>query len=282
MHSFSWWRLVSTAFNDFFKHKGPRLGAALAFYTIFSIAPLLIMSIGLASLFFGAEAVRGHVRQELIELVGTDGAGGIEAVLVAAEKEPHTGLLSTVLGITALLIGATGLFVELKDAMNTVWGVETPPELSRWGMVRDRLLSFAMVLSVAFLLLVSMVLSTLLTAFARRIPFPPQFAQWADSLISLLVVALLFMLIFKYLPDTVVHWGDVWVGAIGTAILFTIGKYLIGLYLGKAAIVSAYGAAGSFVVFLIWTYYSAQILLLGAEFTKVYANPSGRGIVPDA
>jgi membrane protein len=278
MKHFSLLQLVKTTFNDFFKDKGPRLGAALAFYTIFSIAPLLIMSIGMASLFFGADAVRGHVKQELIDLIGADGAGGIEAVLAAAEKEPHTGLVSSMLGIAALLIGATGAFVELKDAMNTVWGVEHPPELTRWRMVRDRLLSFTMVLSVAFLLLVSMVLSTFLTAFARRIPFPNEVAQWADSLISLLVVGLLFMLIFKYLPDAEVHWGDVWIGAIGTAILFTIGKSLIGFYLGKAAVGSAYGAAGSFVVFLIWTYYSAQILLLGAEFTKVYATMNGRRV----
>jgi membrane protein len=277
---FSWLHLAHVAIDEFLEDKAPRLGAALAFYTIFAIAPLIIMSIGVASLFFGADAVQGHVKQEFIGLVGKDGAVGIEAVVSAAEKEPHTGIVSSILGMAALLLGATGAFVELKDAMNTVWEVETRPEASRWSLIRDRLLSFAMVLSVAFLLLVSMVLSALVTAFAHRLPFPKEIAQWTDTLVSLIVITLLFALIFKYLPDARIRWRDVWIGAVGTAVFFTVGKYFIGLYLGRTAIASAYGAAGSFVVFLIWTYYSSQILLLGAEFTKVYAKMSGREIVP--
>ena len=268
--------------SEFMDDKTSRLGAALAFYTTFSVAPLLVMAVAVASLFFGADAVQGQLKRELLGLVGKDGAEAIQAMIAAAGKEPQSGFISSLLGIVALLFGATGVFVELKDSMNTIWGVEPKPGLGIWGVIQDRALSFAMVLTIAFMLLVSMVLSTVLSALGHWVAIPAAPAQMTDFVISTFVITILFMMIFKYLPDAEVQWKDVWVGAIVTALLFTLGKYMIGLYLGSAAIASAYGAAGSLVVFLLWTYYSSQILFFGAQFTQVYAQMKGRRIAPSS
>ncbi len=277
-----WWNLAKRTWAGFCEDNVPRLGAALAFYTTFSIAPLLVISIAIASLFFGAEATSGHLKRELVSFLGDDGAQGIEAMMTAANQERHTGIVSSIVGLIVLFFGATGVFVALKESMNTIWGVEQKPGSGIMTMIRDRILSFAMVLSVAFLLLVSLVLSALLSAFGDWLAVPEGWAHATDFVVSTVVITLLFMLIFKYLPDAKVEWEDVWLGAIFTALLFAVGKSLIGVYLGNAAIGSSYGALGSLVVVLLWVYYSAQILFLGAEFTEAYAELSGKQIVPAA
>lgn len=279
-HQFPWWELAKRTWAGFCDDNVPRLGAALAFYTTFSIAPLLVISIAIASFFLGQEAASGHLKHELVSFLGEEGAQGIDAMLTAANQEKRTGIVSSIMGIVVLFFGATGVFIALKESMNTIWGVEQKPGSGIMAMIRDRVLSFAMVLSVAFLLLVSLVLSAILSAFGDWLAIPEAWAHLTDFLVSTLVVTLLFMLIFKYLPDAEIQWEDVWLGAIFTALLFAVGKYLIGAYLGNAAVGSSYGALGSLVVLLLWVYYSSQILFLGAEFTEAYAEMSGKQIVP--
>ena len=276
------WHLMKVTVTEFFEDRAPRLGAALAFYTLFSIAPLLVISVAVASLFFGADAVQGQLKHQLIGIVGEDIAGGIQSMVAATHNQMHIGVVSSILGVLVLLFGATGVFVELKDSMNTIWGVEEKPGRGIWNLCKDRALSFAMVLIIGFLLLVSMILSMVLSAIHHWMAIPLLSARVTDTLISLVVITLLLMVIFKYLPDAAIRWRDVWFGALVTALLFTFGKYLIGLYLRYAAISSAYGAAGSLVVFLLWTFYSAQILFFGVEFTQVYARMRGREIVPSS
>ena len=275
-------QLVQETVSEFIEDRAPRLGAALAFYTTFAVAPLLVISVAVASLFFRANAVQGQLKHELVGLVGEDIAGGIEAMIATTSEEKHVGLVSSLLGVAALLFGATGVFLELKDSMNTIWGVEVKPSRGPGILIKDRVLSFVMVLVIGFLLLASMVLSTILSSIGRWMVIPNPSARITDFFISLIVITLLIMLIFKYLPDAKIRWSDVWIGALVTALLFKLGKYLIGLYLRYAANSSAYGAAGSLVVFLLWTFYSAQILFFGAEFTQVYARMQGRQIVPSS
>lgn len=272
------YRLLRRSWQSFWTDKVPRLGAALAFYTTFSVAPLLVMCIAVASMFFGEEAVQGHLKRELLQFFGKDGADAIQALVAAAGKEHRSGVVSSVLGIMALMFGATGVFVELKDSMNSIWGVETRPNSGFYRILQDRAVSFAMILSIAFLLLVSMVLSALLSAVGRWIAVPLLSAQITDFLVSAIIITLLFALIFKSLPDAEIRWKDVWFGAVVTSVLFAVGKQLVGLYLGRMALASAYGAAGSLMIFLLWAYYSSQILFLGAEFTKTYAQITGRQI----
>jgi membrane protein len=276
-----YWPVVKDAATEWLADKAPRLGAALAYYTIFSIAPLLVIAIAVAGLVFGAEAAQGQVSRQIEHLVGKEGGQAVEAMVQAANK-PGTGTLASVLGVVMLLVGATGLFGQLQDALNTVWEVQPKPGRGVWGFVRDRFLSRTMVLGVAFLLLVSLVISAVLAAIGGL------FGDWqtglvgqvVTTLVDLTVVTLLFALIFKYLPDAVIGWRDVWFGAAVTAVLFTVGKVLIGVYLGRAGVASAYGAAGSLAVLLIWLYYTSQIFLFGAELTKAYANQMGSRIKP--
>lgn len=275
-----WWQVWTKTFDGFWSDKVPRLGAALAFYTTFSVAPLLTLAVAIASRFFGADAVQGQLKRELIEFFGKDGAAGLQAMVAAAAKEDGTGSMSSVLGLIALIFGATGVFVELKDSMNTIWGVQPREEVGWWRLVADRAASFAMILSIAFLLLVSMILSTTISAIGSWATIPLVSTQLTDFLVSTIVVTLLFTLIFRYLPDARIRWADVWIGALMTSLLFAVGKQLIGLYLGKTALTSAYGAVGSLMIFLLWTYYSSQILFLGAEFTKAFAAMRGRSISP--
>ena len=274
------WRLFKNTFAEYVHDNASRLGAALAFYTTFSIAPLLVISVGVASLFLGPDAAQGQLKHDLVSFVGEDIAEGIQTMIAATSTEKNVGGISSLLGVVALLSGATGVFVALKDSMNSIWGVEPKPGLGLWRSIKNRALSFAMVLSIGFLLLVSMILSTLLLALDDWLTVPLPSARTTDLAISFFVITLMFMLIFKYLPDAKIRWRDVWMGAVVTALLFTLGKYLIGLYFRYTAISSAYGAAGSVVVFLLWTFYSSQILFFGAEFTKVYALMRGRQIVP--
>jgi membrane protein len=263
--------------------KAPRLAAGLAFYTMFTLSPLLIIVIAIAGLAFGQEAARGQIVGQIQGLVGTESAHAIEDFLKQVST-PQSGIIATAIGLTTLLLGVWWVFGELQDALNTIWEVAPKPGRKLSHVLKARLISFTMMLGVGFLLLVSLVLSAALSALGTYLlGLFPDFEtalQLVNVLVSFGIVTLLFAMIYKIVPDVVITWGDVWIGAAATALLYTIGKYLIGVYLGTSSTASAYGAAGSLVVILIWVYYSAQILFLGAEFTKVYAQRFGSRIVP--
>jgi len=277
------WQVAKEAASEWSHDRAPRLGAALAYYTVFSIVPLLVIIIAVIGLVFGQEAAQSTIMAQIATLVGEQSAAAIKDMIQRADQ-PSTGLVSTVIAIGTLLLGATGFFGQLQDALNTVWGVEPKEGRGVWGFIKDRFLSFVAVLGTGFLLLVSLILSSALAAFGKwfggLLPLPEAVLQTFNFLLSFIIITGLFSLIFKVLPDARVAWRDVWVGAALTAGLFTIGKFALGLYLGKSEVGSAYGAAGSLVIVLIWVYYSAQILLYGAEFTQVYANRLGERIVP--
>jgi len=257
------------------EHRAQRLGAALAFYTTLALAPLTIIAIAVAGYFFGEEAARGGIVDQIEHLVGKDGATTIEALIQKA-GEPHQSRIATAISVGLLLFGATGVFAELKDSLDTIWEVKPKPGLGLWMMVKTQFLSFAVVVGTGFLLLVSLLLTALLTAFTnwldQWLPVTVGTAYLLDLLVSFLVITCLFALIFKLLPDATVSWKDVSIGAVVTAVLFMIGKFLIGMYIGSASIGSIYGAAGSLVVVLVWTYYSSQILFFGAELIRAYAT----------
>lgn len=275
------WELLQEAGAEWLDDKAPRLGAALAYYTIFALAPLLLIVIAVAGFVFGEEAARGELFEQIRGLVGDQGAAAIETMLANANQR-ESSTLATIVGVAMLLIGAAGLFGQLQDALNTVWEVQPKAGRGIWGFVRDRFLSFTMVLGCAFLLLVSLVISAVLAALGSL------FGDWQTSfvgqiiniVISFGVITGLFAMIYRFLPDVQLAWKDVWLGAAITALLFTVGKWLIGLYLGHSTIGSTYGAAGSLAVLLVWLYYSAQIFLFGAELTKAYADRYGSRIVP--
>ncbi|HEX2875459.1 MAG TPA: YihY/virulence factor BrkB family protein [Polyangiaceae bacterium] len=277
------WATVKETVNDWLDDGATSLAAALAYYSLLSLAPLLVISVAVAGLFFGQDAARGRVAGELGAVVGTQAAQGIQSV-VASAQSPVSGLVSTIVGVITLFIGASGVFSELQSSLNTIWEVKRKPGRGVWGEIKDRFWSFSMVLGVAFLLLVSLLLNSVLSAvgatFSPLLPGGELVWQGVNALFSLSVITGLFALIFKYVPDAEIRWRDVWLGAGVTALLFTIGKLLLGLYLGKAAIGSSYGAAGSLIALVVWVYYAAQILLLGAEFTQVQARRSGREIRP--
>lgn len=276
--------LVTQSFAEWSEDKASRLAAALAYYTIFSILPLLIIIIAIAAQVFERSLVQQQLVRQIATLVGQTGAEAIEAILENA-SEPEDSLLAAVVSIITLLLGASGVFGQLYDALNTIWEVQAKPGRGILGTVKDRFFSFTMVLGVGFLLLVSLIISTALQAFNELVSgILPSFlflAQTLNFLISFAVVTILFALIYKVVPDVRVAWRDVWIGALVTAFLFAVGKWAIGLYLGNSTPGSTYGAAGSLIVLLLWVYYSAQILFLGAEFTQVYANKYGSRIVAD-
>jgi len=270
------------AVSDWIEDKASVQGAALAFYSVLSLAPLLVISLAIAGLFFDKSAASVQFLGQVQAMVGKDGAKAISSMLENADK-PQTGTLAALLGIVTLIFGASGVFGQLQDTMNTIWDVKPKASGGIWTMIRSRFLSFAMVLGTGFLLLVSLVLSTAISAigqyFVTSRPEMEATIHIANELVTFLVMTLLFAMIFKLLPDTNVAWRDVWVGALITAVLFTIGKLLIGLYLGKSAIGSAYGAAGSLVVLVVWIYYSAQVLFLGAELAHTLAERrAGKGL----
>lgn len=279
------WELIKATFSEWSADKASRLAAALAYYTIFSLAPLLIIVIAVAGFVFGEQAARGEVVNQIEGLVGSQGAEAVQTMIENAGASKSTGIVATIIGLATLIFGATGVFAQLQDALNTVWGVEAKSGGGIMGTIKNRLLSFTMVLGIGFLLLVSLAVSAALSGLSNYLnsvmPGSDLIWQILNFVISFSVVTLLFALIFKVLPDVEIDWSDVWMGAIITALLFTIGKFLIGLYLGRSSVSSTYGAAGSLVVLLLWIYYSAQILLLGAEFTQVYANSYGSHIRPD-
>jgi membrane protein len=276
--------LFKDTFNEWSLDKAPRLGAALAYYAIFSLAPLLIIAIGVAGLVLGEQAARGEVFAQIKATVGETAARAIEELLKSTQRTGGNRLVA-LLGFAIFLFGATGLFVQLQDALNTIWKVTPKPGRPIWSMVRDRLLSFALVLGTAFWLLVLLLVSTALEALNRFIgpdalPGGTFLWQVAYGLISFGFSTLLFAMIYKILPDVRIALRDVWVGAVVTALLFTAGRYLLSLYLSQSGTTSAFGAAASLVVILLWVYYSAQIFLFGAEFTRVYANRFGSRVRP--
>ena len=269
-------RLFWMAIKGWTKDNVPRLGASLAYYTLFAVSPILVISIAIAGSVFGAEAVRGQIVDQIDQLIGRDGAFAIQAILEGAHRD-KSSTLAVVMGSITLVIAASGAFLELQHALNTIFRVKQDPKKS--GIVvflKNRLRSFGLVVSIGFLLMVSLLVSAALAALAAYVSTSkwggPALWEVINILVSLGVVTLLFALIYRFLPDVRLKWRDVWTGALITAVLFSIGKFLIGLYLGRSSIASSYGAAGSIVVLLVWVYYSAQIILLGAEFTRVYAE----------
>jgi membrane protein len=259
-----------------------RLAASLALYTLLSIAPLLIIIIAVAGMVFGDDAARGQISTQLAAIVGPQAGQAIQG-LVANARTPSTGILSTVVSVAVVLVGASGVFGELQSALNRIWEVKPKPGRGVRGFVRDRFFSFAMVMGVAFLLLVSLVVSAVLAGvsgyFEHLVSFPLLW-EGLNVLISLGVTSVLFALIFKLVPDVKIAWRDVWVGGVVTALAFSLGRIALAWYVGRSATVSPFGAAGSLVALIIWVYYSAQILFLGAEFAQVYASRYGSRIVP--
>ncbi|HZF78439.1 MAG TPA: YihY/virulence factor BrkB family protein [Rubrivivax sp.] len=273
------WRLLREAVSAWSDDYAPSMGAALAYYTLFSVAPLLLIVISVAGLVFGEDAARGEIMEQLQGLIGIESAKAVEALLQSVNK-PSKGVLGTVVGIVVLIIGATTVFGELQDAMDRIWRQRPPPGRGIVRLLQTRLLSLGLVLGIGFLLMVSLVVSAALAALGRW--WAPWFGEGllllADTLnfvVSLLLMTAIFAQIFKWLPRVRLAWRDVWIGAAITSLLFTVGKTLIGYYIGRSAIASTFGAAASLVVLLVWVYYSAQIFLLGAEFTRAYAMRYG-------
>ncbi len=275
--------LIKETFEEWNKDRAPRLAAALAYYTTFSIAPFLIVVIAIAGMIAGREAVQGQLDEQLRGLVGSQAADMVQE-LIRNTSRPSDNIIAAIIGAIALLIGAGGVFGQLQDALNTVWGVQVKPGIGIGRIIRSRVLAFGMVLGVGFLLLVSLILSSFITYVHQLLltlsPDTGPFLQILDLVISLAFIALLFAIIYKVLPDAKIHWHDVWGGAILASILFAVGKAVLGIYLGRSGVLSTYGAAGSLIIILIWIFYSAQILLFGAEFTQVYARRHGSLITP--
>jgi len=277
------WNLLSVTYTKWTADHAQGLGAALAFYSIFSLAPLLLIVIAIAGLVFGQEAAQGQIIGQIQDLVGEESAKAIQSMIEEARK-PAAGIIATVLAIVLLFLGATGVFAQLQEALNIIWRVEAKPEQGMWKIFKDRFISLLAVLGTGFLLLVSLVISAGLSAIGTTLehvlPVPGFLLQLINFLVSFAIVTFLFAMIYKLLPDRSIQWSDVWIGASITSLLFTIGKFVIGVYLGKSDVGIAYGAAGSLVVILIWVYYASQIFLFGAEFTAVYAHVRGSKLDP--
>jgi membrane protein len=272
------WILIKAATSSWVDDYAQSMGAALAYYTMFAIAPLLLIVISLAGLIFGVEAARGEIFAQLRDLMGEQGAGAVQALLESVNK-PAESVTAMVIGSVLLLVGATTVFGELQDALDRIWRAPKRNQSGLWNLLRARLLSFGMIMGIGFLLMVSLVVSAGLAAIGKL--WGTSLAEWAilASIINFLLgfafTTVVFAMIYKTMPRARVDWADVWIGAAVTSLLFTIGKFLIGLYIGKSGVTSAFGAAGSLVVVLVWVYYSAQIFLMGAEFTWAYAVTFG-------
>lgn len=278
------WAIVKETIDEWSDDNASRLAASLAFYTLLSIAPLVVFAVFIAGLAYGDEAARGEIASELVNIVGPEAAEGIQSIVENASA-PQAGIIGSALGFIVLVFGASNVFAELRAALNEIWDVANETDESFKEKAKKRLSAFLIVMGVALLLLASTVLSATVSAFGAfsetALPGGEWLWQTANFALSLAVISALFALMFKYLPDAEIAWRDVWVGASVTALLFVIGKSLIGLYLGKSTVSSAYGAAGSVVVLIIWVYYSAQILFFGAELTQVWARHYGKDIKPD-
>lgn len=275
-------RLLKTAGVDWMNDQAPKLGAALAFYTIFSLAPLITITISIAALWFSENASR-EVFREIGAMIGSENARQLQEMLMQPGKEKQ-GMFAAISSGVLLFVGATGVFVQLQDSLNAIWEVKLKPGQGIMGFIRHRLLSFAMVLGIAFLLLVSLLLTAGISAagkyFGGMVGGMGWLWQALNTLLSFGLVTLLFALMFKYVPDAKVAWKDVWVGAIVTALLFTIGKFCLGYYLGRSSVVSTYSVAGALIITLLWVYYTSQIVFFGAELTQAYAHEFGRGVEP--
>jgi membrane protein len=278
------WGLIKPTYEQWAAHNAPKMGASLAYYTVLSLAPILIVVVSVIGFVLGPKAAEGQVVGQIQQMVGNNGAQAIQTVLAHA-NHPASGIISSIIGLITLFIGASGVFSELRDSLNTIWDVPATntSSFTNSGLLttaRKRALSFGMVLAIGFLLLVSLVISTALAAAGKYagqiLPISAGLLELMNFFVSVLVITVLFALIFKFLPDVHVSWRDVWIGAFATSVLFTVGKILLGLYIGWASVGSVYGAAGSLVVVLVWVYYSAQIFLFGAEFTHVYSKQEAR------
>jgi membrane protein len=276
--------LLKQTASEWMEDDAPSLGAALAYYTVFSLAPLMTIAIAIAGFFFGKEAAQGQIFDELRVLLGEEGGKAVEEMVQSASAQPTAGVVATIISVIILLFGASGVFGQLQASLNKMWGVKPKPGRGVLGMIQDRLLSFGFTLVVGFLLLVSLLLTAGIALVADWLgglmPGSETLAQILNLVLSLAMITLLFAMIFKFLPDAKIAWRDVWIGAFLTAVLFTIGKFALGIYLGKSGVASSYGAAGSLIVLLLWVYYSSQILFFGAEFTQVYANRFGSRVAP--
>jgi membrane protein len=280
----SLWQFLKDVFTQWFGDEPFLLASSLSYYTLFSLAPLLIIAIAVAGFVFGREAAQNQIVETVGGMIGPESAEAIQGMIQNASAKPKTGIISTVVGAVTLLIGAGGVVGQLQTSLNKIWEVEPKSGQGIWVFIRQRFISFAMVLAVGFLLLVSLVVTALLTGFSQFLGSLMGGAEFIGHVLDIVVsfgfITLLFAMIYKFVPDVQIQWSDVWIGAALTAILFTIGKYLIGLYLGSTGASSAYGAAGSLVTVLLWVYYSSLIFLLGAEFTQGYARTYGSGVAP--
>jgi membrane protein len=278
--------LLKQTFSEWLEDKAPQLGAALAYYTVFSLAPLVLVLLAIVGLIFRNDpgGAWNKITEQMSYFLDKSAVGVVQNIAQKA-AQPNKSFLATIIGILLALFGASGVFGQLQDALNTIWGVKAKPGRGIWGVLRSRFLSFAMVGGVCFLLLVSLTLEIVLKGFSHYIqgvlPGGIVIAMAAYWIFDLAVIILLFAIIFKFLPDAKTQWRDVWIGAALTAIFFALGKWALGLYLGSGSAASAYGAASSLITLLLWVYYSSQILLFGAEFTQVYACRAGRGVEPD-
>jgi membrane protein len=275
MSLLGWVRLCKKAVDSWLGDRAPTMGAAIAYYTVFSLAPMLVMVIAVAGLAFGQQAAEGALFGELAELVGPESAGAVQAMLRSASST-RSGIIATAIGIGTLLIAATAVFGELQSALNVIWKAPASGSFGVWYLLKSRLLSLSVILVIGFLLLVSLVISAALAVLSdyldRLLPGLAIILHIVHSILSFAFTTVLFGMIFKILPDSPVEWKDVWLGAAVAALLFTVGKHLISLYIGSSNMASAYGAAGALIIVLVWVYYSAQILLLGAEFAKAYGD----------
>jgi membrane protein len=277
--------LLKQTFQEWLQDKAPQLGAALAYYTVFSLAPLILVLLAIIGVIFRDDPAGAwhKITQQMSYFLDPSALQVVQNIAQKA-SQPGKSTIATIIGIALAIFGASGVFGQLQDALNTIWGVKAKPTQGIWGFLRSRFLSFAMVAGICFLLLVSLAIEALLKGFSHYVqsvlPGGIVIAVTVYLVFDFAVVVLLFAMIFKFLPDVKIQWRDVWIGAVMTAILFGIGKWLLGFYLGSGAAGSAYGAASSLITLLLWVYYSSQILLFGAEFTQVYAARSGRELKP--
>ena len=280
----SLWQFLKDTVLKWIEDDPFQLAAALSYYTLFSLAPLLIIVIAIAGFSFGKEAAQNQIVETIQGMVGRESAQAVQEMIKNASNKPETGMISTLVGIIILMVGAGGVVGQLQTSLNTIWGVELKPGQGIWGLIRQRFISFAMILGIGFLLLVSLVISAVLSSLTQVLGTflggTALVAHVLDLVVSFTFVSVLFAMIYKFLPDVQIHWQDVWIGAAITSFLFTIGKFLIGLYLGTSGVTSIYGAAAYLITILLWVYYSSLIFFLGAEFTHIYARDYGSGVLP--
>ncbi len=271
--------LFKQTFHSWMAHKAPKMGAALAYYTVFSLAPMLIILLSVASFVYDRSAARTQLLDQFHHLLGKAGSDVFKTILTATAEQPSAGAVASIVGVVTLVFGASGVFAELQDSLNTIWEVKAKAGSSAMSLVKERFLSFVMVLGTGFLLLTSLVLTAAVAAVNKYMStyVSGMEAVWETTnfVLTFGVITVLFAMIFRTLPDIQIAWKDVWIGAAITALLFDIGKFLLGFYLGRSAIGSAYGAAGSLIILLFWIYYTSQILFFGAEFTRAYATRCG-------